>query len=203
VGLVRRHPVIVAALVLLLVLPVGILGLTGFAVWSAAHHDDSSRIDHADVVAVLGAAQYNGTPSPVFQGRLEQAKQLYQGHFATDVVVLGANEPGDRTTEGASGRGWLIANGVPSDHVFSDPVGTDTLQSLRSLAGYMKARRMHSAFLVSDPWHNLRIRRMASDLGITAYVSATWHSAARSQATRFDGYTRETFAYLYYRVFGR
>jgi uncharacterized SAM-binding protein YcdF (DUF218 family) len=202
VGLVRRHPLIAGALAILLV-PVGILGLTGFAVWSAAHHDDSSRIDHADVIAVLGAAQYNGTPSPVFQGRLEQAKVLYDGHFATDVVVLGANQPGDRTTEGASGRGWLIADGLPADRVFSDPAGTDTLQSLQSLAVFMRAHRMRSAFLVSDPWHNLRMRRMAGDLGITAYVSATWHSAARSQATRLDGYTRETFAYLYYRVFGR
>ena len=117
--------------------------------------------------------------------------------------MLGANEPGDRTTEGASGRAWLIADGIPSDQVFSDPVGSDTLQSLRSLAAFMKAHRMRSAFLVSDPWHNLRIRRMASDLGLTAYVSATWHSAAKSQATRLDGYTRETFAYLYYRVFSR
>ena len=61
----------------------------------------------------------------------------------------------------------------------------------------------HSAFLVSDPWHNLRIRKMASDLGMTAYVSATWHSAARSQWTRLNGYARETLAYLYYRFLHR
>jgi uncharacterized SAM-binding protein YcdF (DUF218 family) len=66
----------------------------------------------------------------------------------------------------------------------------------------MKQQGLDSAFLVSDPWHNLRIRRMARDLGVEGYVSATWHSAAESQATRFQGYARETFAYLYYRVFG-
>jgi len=55
---------------------------------------------------------------------------------------------------------------------------------------------------VSDPWHNLRVKRMASDLGIQAYASATWQSAARTEGTRFDGYLRETFAYLYYRLFG-
>src|SRR5262249_5249908 len=160
----------------------------------AAHHDDSSRIDHADVIVVLGAAQYNGRPSPVFEGRLEQAKTLFDRHFASAVVVVGANQPGDRTTEGAAGRNWLIAEGLPEGDVFADPVGTDTLQSLRAVATFMRRRGMRSAFLVSDPWHNLRIRRMASDLGITAYVSATWHSAARSQATRLDGYARETFA---------
>jgi uncharacterized SAM-binding protein YcdF (DUF218 family) len=92
---------------------------------------------------------------------------------------------------------------VPAANVYADPVGNDTLQSLQGAASFMKRHGMHSAFLVSDPWHNLRIRRMASDLGITAYVSATWHSAARSQGTRLDGYTRETFAYLYYRLMHR
>ena len=67
----------------------------------------------------------------------------------------------------------------------------------------MHERDLRSAFLVSDPWHNLRVRRMASDLGIEGYVSATWRSAARTEGTRLAGYVRETFAYLYYRVFGR
>jgi len=62
---------------------------------------------------------------------------------------------------------------------------------------------MDSVFLVSDPWHNLRIKRMAGDLGLTPYVSATWHSAAVSQETRVPGYLREIFAYLYYRAVGR
>ncbi len=199
---IRRHRVLTGVLVLLLV-AISLLAVTAFAVWSAAHHDDSIRVDHADLIVVLGAAQYNGRPSPVFQGRLEQAKTLFDRHFAPAVLVVGANQPGDRTTEGAAGREWLVAQGLPVGRVYADPVGTDTLQSLRGAAAFMHRHEMHSAFLVSDPWHNLRIRRMASDLGITAYVSATWHSAARSQATRLDGYTRETFAYLYYRLLHR
>jgi uncharacterized SAM-binding protein YcdF (DUF218 family) len=67
----------------------------------------------------------------------------------------------------------------------------------------MHERDLESAFLVSDPWHNLRVRRMASDLGLEGYVSATWQSAARTEQTRLEGYVRETFAYLYYRAFGR
>jgi uncharacterized SAM-binding protein YcdF (DUF218 family) len=62
---------------------------------------------------------------------------------------------------------------------------------------------MHSAFLVSDPWHNLRIKRMAKDLGIEGYASATWHSAATTPETRGEGYLREIAAYLYYRFGGR
>jgi uncharacterized SAM-binding protein YcdF (DUF218 family) len=69
-------------------------------------------------------------------------------------------------------------------------------------ADLLEEQGLRSAFLVSDPWHNLRIRRMARDLGIEGYVSATWHSAARSQTTRLAGYSREVFAYLYYRLVG-
>jgi uncharacterized SAM-binding protein YcdF (DUF218 family) len=199
VGIVRRHPIL-TILLLLVVAIVGIIGTTAAAVWRSAHTDDATRIDHADVIVVLGAAQYNGTPSPVFQGRLVQAEHLYRDGFAPAILVLGANQPGDATTEGASGRDWLIKQGVPTTDVYSDPVGTDTLQSLEGAAAFMRDHGMQSAFLVSDPWHNLRIKRMAGDLGIRAYASATWHSAATGQWTRVQGYTRETFAYLAYRI---
>ncbi|SRR6266542_4291301 len=174
---------------------------TSVAVWRAAHMDEASKVGRVDLIAVLGAAQYNGRPSAVFQGRLEQAALLYRKGFAPRILVLGGREPGDRTTEGESGRSWLISQGVPASAVYADPVGNDTLHSLKGAAAFMGARDLHSVFLVSDPWHNLRIRRMGRDLGLAAYVSATWHSAATSQMTRLDGYARETLAYLNYRVF--
>ncbi len=201
-GFVRRHPILTSAFALVAVV-LGILGTTAVAVWRAAHTDDARTIGHADLIVVLGAAQYNGRPSPVFQGRLDQAKILFDEKFAPDVLVVGGNQPGDATTEAVAGRDWLVSKGLPAAAVFADPVGTDTLESLRGAAGFMRDHGMKSAFLVSDPWHNLRIRRMASDLGMTAYVSATWHSAARSQWTRLNGYARETLAYLYYRFLHR
>jgi uncharacterized SAM-binding protein YcdF (DUF218 family) len=152
---------------------------------------------------VLGAAQYQGTPSPVFQGRLEGARILYEQGRAPVVLVLGGGQPGDQTTEADSGRQYLIDHGVPDQDVVAIPEGNTTLESLQAASRYMHARGENSAFLVSDPWHNLRIKRMAADLGITPYVSATWHSAAVSQGTRFAGYVREVFAYLYYRATGR
>src|SRR5439155_11982420 len=99
-------------------------------------------------------------------------------------------------------RNYLIGLGLPATAVVAEAVGNDTYESLRGAVGFMKAHRMRSAFLVSDPWHNLRIKRMAGDLGITPYASATWKSAARSETTRLQGYARETFAYLDYRLFG-
>ena len=200
-GALRRHPVLTAVVSAALV-AVGILLATGVAVWRAAHTDDARHVDHADVIVVLGAAQYNGHPTPVFVGRLRQAELLYHEDRAPNVLVLGGNQPGDVTTEAASGRNYLIEHGLPPDSVWAEPEGNDTYESLQAAARFMRAHAMHSAFLVSDPWHNLRIKKMASDLGIRSYASATWQSAARSEGTRFEGYVRETFAYLYYRIFG-
>ncbi|MFL5738197.1 MAG: YdcF family protein [Actinomycetota bacterium] len=201
-GVIRRHPVL-AVIFLALIGVVGVIAVTFFAVWRAAHTDDARLVDHADVIIVLGAAQYSGTPSPVFVGRLEQAANLYEQGRSTRVLVVGANQPGDHQTEAEAGRDWLVRDGLPSTAVFADPQGNTTLESLQGAASFMRARSLASAFLVSDPWHNLRVKRMASDLGIHAYASATWHSAARSEDTRFEGYLRETFAYLYYRLFHR
>jgi uncharacterized SAM-binding protein YcdF (DUF218 family) len=66
----------------------------------------------------------------------------------------------------------------------------------------MRDRGLESAFLVSDPWHNARITAMAEDLGVDGYASATWTSADASTESRAKEYARETFAYLYYRLFG-
>jgi uncharacterized SAM-binding protein YcdF (DUF218 family) len=198
----RRHPIL-AVFALLVVAAVGLVLATGAAVWVEAHHDDASRIDHVDAILVLGAAEYDGTPSPVFAGRLEHAQLLYDQGRSPTVMVLGGKQPGDITTEAEAGRQYLISRGVPAADVVAEPVGNTTLESLRAAARYMDDHHLRTAFLVSDPWHNLRIEKMASDLGIQAYVSATWHSAARSEQNRLAGYLRETFAYLYYRVFGR
>lgn len=198
---VRRHPVLLAVAAVALVLLLGLVA-TGVAVWRAAHTDDASRVDHADVILVLGAAQYDGRPSPVFEGRLRHASLLYEAGRANMIVVLGGSAPGDRTSEAEAGRDWLLAEDIPSDAVVASPVGSTTYESLEAAAGWMQAHDLSSAFLVSDPWHNLRVKRMAADLGIQGYASATWQSAARTEGTRFGGYARETFAYLYYRLFG-
>jgi vancomycin permeability regulator SanA len=195
----RRGLLVGLILLAVLALPIGASAL---AVWRAAHTDDASRVDSADVIVVLGAAQYGGDPSPVFQGRLDHGKLLYDQGFSDLIMVLGAGQEGDEFTEAEAGAGYLAGQGVPAEAIAISPEGSTTLESLRAAARRMEEAELDSAFLVSDPWHNLRIKRMATDLGIQAYASATWHSAARSQSTRLQGYARETFAYLYYRVFG-
>ena len=201
-GALHRHPLVLASLFAVLA-AVGVVVGTGIAVWRAAHIDAASHVDHADAIVVLGAAQYDGRPSPVFAGRLEHGALLYREGRAPTVLVLGGSRPGDVSTEADAGASYLEQQGVAAKDVVPIPEGNTTLESLRAAAAYMRGHDLRSAFLVSDPWHNLRIERMASDLGIVGYASATWHSAARSEGTRLDGYLRETFAYLYYRLFHR
>jgi uncharacterized SAM-binding protein YcdF (DUF218 family) len=198
----RRHPVLLVVS-LLAIGAIGVVLATGVAVWTEAHHDDASRIERVDAILVLGAAQYDGTPSPVFLGRLRHAQLLYKQGRATTVMVLGGSRPGDVSTEADAGRDYLLAHGLPSGAVVAEPIGNSTYESLRAAAAYMRVHDLRTAFLVSDPWHNLRVEKMASDLGIRGYASATWHSAARTEETRVTGYVRETFAYLYYRLFHR
>lgn len=202
-GIRPRRRGVLLVIFLVAGLAVAAVAASAVAVWRAAHTDEASRVDHADVILVLGAAQYGGDPSPIFQGRLRHAALLYDEGFSDRIMVLGAGQEGDLFTEAEAGARFLVDEGIPDEAVDASPQGRSTLESLQGAATRMRALGLSSAFLVSDPWHNLRIRRMARDLGIEGYVSATWHSAARSQYTRLQGYARETLAYLYYRVFGR
>jgi uncharacterized SAM-binding protein YcdF (DUF218 family) len=201
VRLIRRHPVltVIGSLVLVIVLAVT---ASAVVVWRAAHHDGASDVDRADAIIVLGAAQYDGEPSPVFRGRLDHAVLLWEQGRADHIVTVGGKRPGDRTTEAEAGRDYLVARGVPSASVIALPTGRTTFESLQAAADRLREDGDGSAFLVSDPWHNARIESMASDLGITGYASATWTSGATTEESRSQGYLRETFAYLHYRLLG-
>ncbi|WP_130348812.1 YdcF family protein [Herbihabitans rhizosphaerae] len=171
---------------------------TGFRVWQVARIDDRS---HADVVIVLGAAQYQGQPSAVFEARLRKAKHLYDAGVAEHVVTTGGRQERDRYTEAEAGSKWLRAKGVPSDRTVSVGEGNDTLGSLRAVADAVKARGWRTAVLVSDPWHSLRARTMARDAGLDAWVSPT-HSGpvVQTRERQFRYIWRETQALLYYRL---
>jgi uncharacterized SAM-binding protein YcdF (DUF218 family) len=197
----RRHP-IWTAIALLGLVAFLLVGGSAWTVWHAAHHDDSARIDHVDAIVVLGAAQYDGTPSPLFRERLDHAALLWRQGRADLVITVGSKQAGDRYTEAEAGRNYLIQQGVPPGQIVASDIGHTTLQSLQAAAHEMADRGLHTVFLVSDPWHNARISAMAADLGLDAYVSATPTSADVTRGSRAKGYLRETFAYLYYRLLG-
>lgn len=175
-----------------------VVGGTGFRVWQVARADDRAS---ADVVLVLGAAQYAGTPSPIFEARLRHAKDLYEDGVAPYIVTTGGNKPGDTYTEASAGVRWLTEHGVPEHHVIAVGQGTDTLGSIEAVAERIRERGWRTAVIVSDPWHSLRARTMAADAGIEAWTSPT-HSGpiVQTRQTQFRYILRETAALLYYRA---
>ena len=176
-----------------------LVGGTAARVWVVARGDSRPP---SDVIVVLGASQYDGRPSSVFEARLEHARELFQEGIAPRVVTVGGGAEGDRTTEADAGAAYLQARGVPA--TLAVPQGADTLQSLRALDAEMAERGWSSAVLVTDPWHALRARRMAQDLGIDAASSPTRRGpSVRTRGTQARYIARETAAYLYYRVLGR
>ena len=184
---------------LLVVAVLVVVGGTATGIWWTARQDDRTR---SDAIVVLGASQFDGRPSSVFEARLEHAKTLYDDGVAPHVVTVGGSAPGDRFTEAQAGADYLAGRDVPD--VLPVGEGRDTLQSLQALQRAMAEHGWHSAVLVTDPWHSMRSRRMASDLGIDAVTSPTRRGpSVRTRATEARYIARETAAYLYYRAFGR
>ncbi len=186
---------------LLLVAVLLVVGFTAFRIWTVARADQRGKVD---AIVVLGASQFDGRPSEVFQARLDHAASLFRAGVAPRVVTLGGSQPSDRYTEAAAGQLYLAKHGVAAGQVIVIGTGTDTLQSITALAAAMKQHRWRTAVLVTDPWHEARSRRMASDKGITATTSpARTGPAVATRGTEARYIARETAAYLYYRVFHR
>jgi len=152
---------------------VGSLGLTAFATYRIYEQGQRDERPTADAIVVMGAAQYDGTPSPLFSARLDHAVSLFLDGVAPRLIVTGGKAEGDRTTEAASGRTYAIAHGVPADAIFAEDRSRTTLESIRGVAALMADEGITSAVFVSDPSHMLRVLRMASDAGIQAYGSPT------------------------------
>ncbi len=156
-------------------------GVATFQIWRQGATDEQQA---ADAIVVLGAAQYDGRPSPVFEARLEHAVALWNQGLAKAFVVTGGKLPGDRTTEAAVAREYAIANGVPPEVIFGEDQAHNTLSSLSAVAGELRARGMRSAVFVSDPTHMLRVLRIAEDLGIDGHGSPTPRSPIQADPVR-------------------
>ena len=186
-----------AVLVLALVVVLGTAG----RVWWFARQDDRRT---SDAIVVLGAAQFDGRPSSVFTARLVHARDLWREDAAPRIITVGGNREGDRFTEASAGKRWLVEHGVPAGRVVTVETGSDTLESVDAVETRMQARGWSTAVVVTDPWHALRTRAMASDQGIDAVMSPTRQGpAVRQRSTQLRYIARETGAYLFYKLFGR
>jgi len=142
--------------------------VTFVQVWRASNRDGART---ADAIIVLGAAQYNGVPSPVLAGRLDHAAELYEAGIAPLVVVTGGKQQGDQFTEAGAGAAYLESLGVPGDAIERETTGDSSWESLASAARFLREDGITSVVLVSDPYHAMRIEGIAEELGLEASVS--------------------------------
>lgn len=169
-------------------------------VWRAANN---SIVRQADVIVVLGAAQLDGKPGEALEGRLVEAKRIYQLKYAPLIITVGAGAPGDRTTEAASGKYWLRTNGVSGRNVIAVPEGRDTLTSTKAYAEVMKKRYVSDVIIVTDPFHCVRAVTMANDQGILGTCSPVQTGPNTLDNSGYRYLIREAAAYLAYITVGR
>ena len=123
----------------------------------------------ADTLLVMGAAQYNGTPSPAFQRRLDRALELYQDGCASTVVVTGGKQAGDVFSEGASGVAYLAAKGIPMKNLHSETTSTTSYQNLANSRPLIEGKNLT---IVTDDFHAYRTHWLAERLGYTPELAA-------------------------------
>lgn len=126
-----------------------------------------------DAIVVLGAAQYNGRPSPVLRARLNHALGLYREGLAPLIVVTGGIGTGDTTSEALVGRRYLVTHQVPDSAVIAQPEGRSTMASMTAVAGSLRQRGLRRVLLVSDPFHMFRLRMEARRVHLEAFTSPT------------------------------
>jgi uncharacterized SAM-binding protein YcdF (DUF218 family) len=185
---------VVGAVLLLLV---AYFGLTFIQVYRASNHDGARP---ADAIIVLGAAQYNGVPSPVLRDRLDHAYELWQADQDEIIVVTGGRREGDRFTEATTGYNYLRSRGVPDEKLLKEVDGHSTWESLAASARFLVDRDLTEVVLVSDGYHAYRVEQIAEDLGLDASVSPSDTRLSGSQELR--QILRESVAVSIGRVIG-
>ena len=168
----RRTPLGIAVRVVVVLAAIGLTYyvVTLYQVWSTGRRDEARPVD---AIVVLGAAQYDGRPSPQLAARLDHVVELWPRGLAPIIVVTGGKQPEDRFTEAEASARYLVDHGVPEDVLVFENAGRSTYESLEGVADELSARGLRTVLLVTDPFHALRSKLTAEEVGLDAYVSPT------------------------------
>jgi len=177
--------------------------LLGYLFYIAKQIERQSNIEEAqpaDVIIVLGAAEYRGRPSPVLQGRLNHALVLYLKGLAPYILTTGGAGGDPVYTEGEVGRAYLAGHGVPSEAILVEPEGSTTAQSLDAAAEIMRRMSLHSCIVVSDGYHIFRVKRLLEAQRIQVYGSPRPTSDSPSPMERRWLYFRQAAGFLLWKM---
>lgn len=151
---------------------VGYMGLF-FMVEYKGSIDEVMAGAKADAIAVLGAAEYDGKPSPVLQARLDHAYNLYKKGVASFIITTGGIHPGEKISEGDAGKTYLIKKGIPENSIFAEGNSLTTKQNIARIDDIAHAQGFKTIILVSDPFHMYRATIVARDRGLLTLSSPT------------------------------
>ena len=154
----------------------GYLLISLLQVWNTGRSADRQPVD---AIVVLGAAQYDGRPSPQLQARLDHALELWNLNLASYIVVTGGKQEGDRFTEAETARKFFESSGVAGDLIFEENSGTTTYASLLDVSKVASQKKIARVLIVSDPFHLLRAKLIAKEVGLDATSSSTRASVIR------------------------
>jgi len=192
------------AQLLALVLCVGSLyvGLTVFEVWRVGRTQSTTQVD---AIVVMGAAQYDGVPSPLLKARLMHAFDLWEQKISPRIVLTGGNKPGDRFTEASASAIFLRQQGVPQEELLQESLSRSTYEALRNVRDLVKNdvnfAGIERIVIVTDPFHELRSRLTAKEWGFDASTSATPNSPIAGNGA-FKKHVKEGVGIALARVIG-
>jgi uncharacterized SAM-binding protein YcdF (DUF218 family) len=162
-----------SALILNLGVCIALISYVGIAAVSLTWAGTHQYTKTVDAIVVMGAAQYDGVPSPLLESRLQQALDLWKQKQAPMIAVTGGKRAGDRFTEGDTSRRWLTDRGVPVADIIVESVGHSTWESIQNLAPLLIAANVRSVVVVSSSWHVQRAALSLEELGFTGHSSAS------------------------------
>jgi len=178
-----------------------ILGIVSIAYFSTRIEQQSTRDEaqKADVILVLGAAEYRGRPSPVLRARLDHALDLYNRGLAPRIMTTGGAGGDPVFTEGGVGRSYLIGRGVPSEAIVVENESESTVESLAMAGEIMQRMGQHSVVVVSDGYHNYRVKKMLQNRGLDVYGSPRPEQHTESIHERWN-YVKQAIGYMLWRA---
>lgn len=174
-------------------------GYIGYVSVRIAGQSTRDEARPADVILVLGAAEYRGRPSPVLKARLEHALELYRKGLAPRILTTGGAGGDPFFTEGGVGRAWLVSQGVPSEAIIVEMRGETTMQSTAASAEIMRRMGLNSCIVVSDGYHIYRVKKMLEFSGLQVYGSPrASHPVGKGRAWWI--YIRQAAGYVLWRA---
>jgi uncharacterized SAM-binding protein YcdF (DUF218 family) len=195
----RRNWLLRAVLVFVLILLGGTLAWCRWVYVQIESYANQDQAAPADAIGVLGAAEYDGRPSPVYRARLDHALELYHRGIAPLIITLGG-PGGDQFTEGSVGEDYLISKGVPEQAIIAETESRNTEESARRIAVIARVNGLHRLVVVSDDTHMFRIHAICASEGLDVLTSPRPRPAVDDRTLEAERIAHEILSYTFWRL---